>query len=112
MAGDGGRAKPTKARFALASNVRHLMDNYSKGFEVGLNPPELEKGCGVSAKTIRRIIDPYSDHTPNLDNIDRLAEFFGVATWELLRPRPPVLHAEDVAVAPTPAKPPNSRGKR
>lgn len=93
------RAKPTKARFALAANVKHLMVTYSKGFAVGLNPSELEKGCGVSHKTIRRILDPYSDHTPTLDNVDRLAEFFGVATWELLRPRPPVIVGAEVQVS-------------
>lgn len=107
--GEGsGRAKPTRARFALAANVKHLMDNYSKGFEVGLTPPQLEKGCGVSAKTIRRILDPYSDHSPALDNIDRIAEFFAVPSWELLRPRPPVIISQDVEVT-IPPIPPKGR---
>lgn len=83
--------RTTVARFALASNVKHLMDNYSKGFEVGLSPVELEKGCGVSAKTIRRIINPYSDTGPNLESIDLIAAFFHVESWELLRPRTPAL---------------------
>jgi hypothetical protein len=93
MGGDEAKAKPTRARFALAANVKHLMDNYSKGFAVGLTPVELEKGCGVSAKTIRRIIDPYSDTGPNLETIDQIAIFFRIEAWELLRPRPPALAA-------------------
>lgn len=108
MGEEASRAKPTRARFALATNVKHLMAAYSKGFAVGIRPVELEKGCGVSAKTIRRIIDPYSDHTPNLDNIDRIAEFFDVETWELLRQRPSVPLSQDVEVTPPP-KPAKAR---
>lgn len=106
MADGNGRAKPTKARFALASNVRHLMATYSKGFAVGLTPSELEKGSTVSAKTIRRLLDPYSDHTPTLDNIDLIAEFFRVETWELLRPRPaiPISQGAEVTIPPKPSK--------
>lgn len=72
----------------MAANIKHLMDNYSKGFAVGLTPVELEKGCGVSAKTIKRIVNPYSDISPNLESIDAIAAFFRVEAWELLRPRP------------------------
>jgi hypothetical protein len=93
MGSDEPKTKPTRARFALAANVKHLMDNYSKGFAVGLTPVELEKGSGVSAKTIRRIIDPYSDTGPNLETIDQIAAFFRLESWELLRPRPPALAA-------------------
>ena len=102
MAGDDGKSKPTRARFALASNVKHLMNSYSKGFEVGLTPSELEKGCGVSAKTIRRIIDPYSDTGPNLETIDQIASFFGVDAWELLRTRSSAL--QNPSPAPKPSK--------
>lgn len=80
------------------------MDNYSKGFAVGLTPPELEKGSGVSAKTIRRILDPYSDTGPNLETIDQLAAFFRVEPWEIIRPRPPALQAPWAEVT-TPPKP-------
>lgn len=93
MGDQPARGKPTRARFALASNVKHLMDNYSKGFAVGLSPVELEKGSGVSAKTIRRIIDPYSDTGPNLETIDQIAAFFHVDAWELLRTRTPSLQS-------------------
>lgn len=95
---------PTEARFALASNVKHLMQVYSKGFGVGISAIELEKGCGVSHKTIKRIIDPYSDTGPNLDSIDRIAAFFRVETWELLRPRPPMLQSNGVEVTGKPFK--------
>lgn len=91
MSNGAEKAKPTVARFALASNVKHLMDNYSKGFAVGLSPVELGKGCGVDAKTIRRIINPYSDTGPSLESIDLIASFFQVESWELLRPRTPVI---------------------
>lgn len=93
------------ARFALASNLRHLMENYSKGFAVGLSPVELEKGCGVSAKTIRRIINPYSDTGPNLESIDQIAAFFRVDSWELLRPRIPALADTGAAILDTGTKP-------
>lgn len=106
MAAGAARGKPSAARFALAANVTHLMKNYSKGFAVGLSAVELEKGSGVSAKTIRRLINPYDDVIPNLETIDMLADFFQVESWELLRPRPPSLHAPDaqVGAAPKPSK--------
>lgn len=106
MPDGNGRAKPTKARFALAANVRHLMLAYSKGFAVGLTPSELAKGSTVSAKTIRRLLDPYSDHTPTLDSVDLIAEFFMVETWELLRPRPavPIPQEAEVTIPPKPSK--------
>lgn len=105
MAEGEARGKPTVARFALAANVKHLMEAYSKGFEVGLSPVELEKGSGVSAKTIRRIINPYSDTGPSLESIDALAAFFRVEAWELLRPRTPMLQRGEVIVPPVPNRP-------
>lgn len=100
------KAKPTVARFALASNVRHLMESYSKGFAVGLTPVELAKGCGVSAKTIRRIVNPYSDTGPALESIDLIAAFFRVEAWELLMPRAPALQRNEAEVThpPKPSK--------
>lgn len=89
------KAKPTVARFALAVNVKHLMENYSTGFSVGISPSDLQKGCGVSSKTIRRIINPYSDTGPSLESIDAIAKFFRVESWELLIPRPPLLQRAD-----------------
>ena len=86
--GDGREPpKPTPARMALAANVKHLMDNYPKGFDKGITAPELEKGCGISAKTIRRIINPYEDIDPRLGTLDAIAWFFQVPTAELIRPR-------------------------
>lgn len=100
------KAKPTVARFALASNVRHLMETYSKGFAVGLSPVELAKGCGVSAKTIRRIVNPYSDTGPGLESIDLIAAFFRVEAWELLMPRASALQRTEAEVTrpPKPSK--------
>lgn len=106
---DQPKGKPTSARFALAANVKALMDSYSKGFEVGLSPSELERGCGVSAKTIRRIINPYSDTGPNLESIDQIAMFFRVEPWELLRPRPAMLQSNNVS--PTPLRPRPSKSR-
>lgn len=103
--GDGDqKGKPTAARFSLAANVKHLMDTYSKGFDVGLTPVELEKGCKgrVSAKTVRRIINPYSDTGPRLESIDVLAEFFGVEAWMLLRARTPMLQSNGATLPPAP----------
>lgn len=103
MAAEGSRGRPTAARFALAANVKHLMDTYSKGFAVGISPSELQKGSGVSAKTIRRIINPYSDTGPSLGTIDALAEFFRVHSWELLLPRASVpLNTAQTPVSPAP----------
>ena len=82
-----GPPKPTPARFALAANLKELMDGYRLGFVTGINAPLLEKGCGVSAKSIRRMLDPYEEVSPGLDNIDTLSHFFGISTWELLKPR-------------------------
>lgn len=105
----GGKAvQPTEARAALAENLKHLMSTYQKGFAVGLTPVELQKGSGVSAKTIRRMIDPYADTGPTLGNIDAIAEFFRVQTWELLRRRSPLLQISD----PQPPSPPAPRNNR
>jgi transcriptional regulator with XRE-family HTH domain len=87
------------------------MDNYSKGFAVGITPTELEKGSGVSSKTIRRIINPYSDTGPSLESIDALASFFQIEAWELLRPRPATLQRIDPQPPPSPRALANNKGK-
>jgi hypothetical protein len=110
MVKDGPKAKPTAARFALASNIKHLMDTYSKGFAVGISPSELQKGSGVNAKTIRRVINPYSDTGPSLETIDALADFFHVQSWELLVPRPSVL--QGTAAGPAVPAHPTALSKR
>ena len=79
--------KPTEARFALSRNLRFLMENYTEGFKRGISSRELEKRCGVSYKTIDRMLNPYEKHGPNLDSMDPVAHFFRVPTWELLVPR-------------------------
>lgn len=99
-----GPPKPTKARFALAANVKDLMARYNKGFGLGIEAVELAQGSGLSAKTIRRILDPYNDKSPNLETIDALADFFRLESWELLKPREKAL-AISGAERRTPAKP-------
>lgn len=89
-----GPPKPTRARFALAANLKELMARHDKGFGFGMTAPELEQGimtylgAKLSAKTINRVLDPYSDNSPNLETIDLLAEFFRIPSSELLSPRP------------------------
>lgn len=84
----GSKGKPTQARFAIAQNVNFLMENYLGGFQRGIKSRELGKRCGVSYKTIDRLVDPYNDINPNLDTLDALARFFGLETWQLLKPNP------------------------
>lgn len=102
--GDMRGPKPTAARFALAVNVKYLMETYSKGFGVGISASELEQGCGVSAKTIRRIVNPYSDTGPNLETIDQLAAFFRVEAWQLLKAQAAL--QSNIAVPSTTKSPP------
>ena len=104
------KTKPTEARFALAENVKHLMATYQRGFSVGLNAQALERELRgeVSAKTIKRMTDPYSPVSPNLDNIDLIAIFFGIQTWELLRRRPSRPQSQDIEVTGSP-KPSGTR---
>lgn len=104
--GDGKEPpKPTPARMALAANVKHLMSNYFKGFDKGINAPELAKGSGISAKTINRITDPYSDIDPRLGTLDAIAWFFQIPTAELLRPRDLLQRTETpIPVKPVPLK--------
>lgn len=84
-----GKPKPTKARFALAHNVKILMENYRQGFKVGISSREIaQKTSGaLSYKTIDRIKNPYAEQIPNLESLDELASFFGVEVYELLVPR-------------------------
>ena len=82
------KAKPTASRFAVAANVKHLMENYQEGFQRGLTTRRLEKKCGVSYKTLDRLLDPYADTGPSLDTLDAIARFFGLETYELLKPHP------------------------
>lgn len=79
--------RPTKARFALAENVKELMRLYNKGFGTGIEPVELAEGSGISAKTIRRVLNPYDEHVPNLETIDALAAFFRISADDLIKPR-------------------------
>lgn len=77
----------------MAKNLGHLMDNYQQGFETGIKPRELERaikekyGVKVSYQTIRRMRNPYTKESPNLSGIDYVAAFFGVNTWDLLKPQ-------------------------
>lgn len=85
--GMDGIPKPTDARFALAANLKELMARYNKGFGTGITPAQVEEGTGISYKTVKRILDPYSDISPNLETIDTLAAFFRIPSSELLQPR-------------------------
>lgn len=88
--GPKGPPKPTPARFALAANLLRLKENFriAAYLEPGISAPQLEQATGVSAKTINRMLDAYEGVSPNLDNIEALAYFFGVNTWDLLTPQP------------------------
>lgn len=90
-----GPPKPTPARFALAGNLRELMDLYNKGFGTGVSATEVQKGSGVHAKTVRRILDPYNAISPNLETIDALAAFFRVDSWEMIQPRPAAISGRE-----------------
>lgn len=65
------------------------MRNYVVGFARGITPVELERQSGkaITAKTIRRIVNPY-DRSPNLSTLDAIAGFFGVETSDLLKKHP------------------------
>ena len=82
------KGKPSVSRLAVAANVRHLMDHHQEGFQRGLTTRRLERKCGVSYKTLDRLLDPYADTGPSLDTLDSLARFFGLETYELLKPHP------------------------
>jgi transcriptional regulator with XRE-family HTH domain len=90
--------EPTDARSALAHNLRDLMKHYRMegGFEIGISSRQLEAKCGVSYKTIDRMLNPYTEHGPNFDSLDTVAAFFKVPTWKMLVPRPeaPALSGE------------------
>jgi hypothetical protein len=101
--GDTGNSgpKPTIARFALASNLKTLMQSYADGFSRGISSRQLAGKAGVSYKTVDRMLNPYSDVAPNLDSIDYIAAFFRVQTWELLVPRSraPIISGQERATA-------------
>lgn len=71
---------------AVASNIRHLMENYTEGYKRGISSRELAKKIAVSYKTIDRAKQPYSETGPNLDTLDEIAAFFKLQTWQLLLP--------------------------
>lgn len=86
-----GLPKPTRARFAVAENLKRLMAEYR-------NPDSGVKGIGsrelarkapkISYKTIDRMLDPYHPTSPNLDSMDAVAHVFKLDTFELLVRRP------------------------
>jgi len=77
------RGRPTRARLALAANIKRLL-------EVAGNPSPAKwgKAAQIGRKTAERLMDPYSDISPKLETIDLVAEYFQVETWELLRRHP------------------------
>lgn len=79
------KGKPTEARFAVAENLAYLMEHYQLG--EGIDPTGIEERGGPSAKTIRRLLKPYTDTGPSLDTLDEVASFFGIETWKLLKRR-------------------------
>lgn len=72
------------------------MAHYLAGFAVGIKAPELAKATGINARTIKRMLDPYSVHSTRLDSMDAVAGFFRVETWQLLRPMPKAVQAHGV----------------
>ena len=76
--------KPTPARMALASNLRHLMAAYQLGR--GISSRGIASHTGLSYKTVDRMLDPYHDVSPNLASLDELAAFFRVESWQLIQP--------------------------
>lgn len=107
MKEDEERIRPSPARLALAENLAHLMAHYLAGFAVGIKAPELAKATGINARTIKRMLDPYSVHSTRLDSMDAVAGFFRVETWQLLRPLPKAiqLHATEATILPKQSKP-------
>lgn len=77
--GHKGPPKPTPARFAIAENLRQLMEIHQ--FRT---PREVEAASGVSYKTVQRLLKPYDKHSPNLDSLDQIAYFFKLDTFKLL----------------------------
>jgi hypothetical protein len=92
--------KPSEARIALADNLGHLMAYYSVGFDVGIKAPELAKAVGIHSRTIKRMLDPYSIHSPQLVSIDAVASHFKIPAWQLLRPRPKAVQTQAIPAAP------------
>jgi transcriptional regulator with XRE-family HTH domain len=110
-----GGPKPTIARFALAANLKTLMDGYPLGFKRGIKSRELAGQAGVSYKTIDRMLNPYEDTGPSLESIDSVAAFFRVQTWELLVPRsklPALVGTERQATGSHIEIPTNAKAKR
>lgn len=100
---------PTVARFALAENLAHLMKHHQRGFNVGIEARELAKEVGINARTIKRMLNPDSIHSPRLENLDAVAGFFKIPTWQLLLPRPKALQLQN---AETRSNPKSSRPRR
>lgn len=70
-------------RKTIAENVRKLMD-MSEDCKA---QPALAKKSGVSQRTISNLLRP-DDHDmwPQLDNLQKVANCFGLETWRLLHP--------------------------
>lgn len=87
--GEGSKSpKPTDARFALAENVKRLLEvtgQDAKSVETGLRAMGYED---FSYKTVERMCNPYYDSPPNLGSIEAVADFFRTTPSKLLERRP------------------------
>jgi transcriptional regulator with XRE-family HTH domain len=70
-------------RKTIAANIRRLME-LSEDCRA---QPALAKRSGVSQRTISNMLRP-EDHEiwPQLDNLQKIANCFGIETWRLLHP--------------------------
>lgn len=63
-------------RFRLAQNLQVLMEAH------GITSPQLAKEAGVAPKTMNNFLK--GRYNPRLGNIEKVANFFGLTTWQLL----------------------------
>jgi hypothetical protein len=84
-------AKPPESSKVVAANLRKLMR--AQGNEELSSNPKLGKKTGLGASAISRLVN---GHNATLETVDRVAEAFGLAGWQLLIPNldptnPPVV---------------------
>ncbi|MGH8073682.1 MAG: helix-turn-helix domain-containing protein [Lysobacter sp.] len=79
-------ATTRETALALAGNLKRLMDHHE------LSQAQLSKKAGVGQSTLSNLLDSSSplEINPRADTIERLADYFGIPSWQLLIPDLPL----------------------
>ena len=72
------RKKNPAPKLALAANLKALLDAHK------MSGPALAQRAGIDRKSVNNMLN--ARYNPNYDNVEAVAEVFGLTGWQLILP--------------------------